>query len=114
RFSAQDVAALFDGLPHPTKVTPELTGALLDGRGFCASLDLVAGGNGAPSPARVVFAPNPLNPVTRLSFITLRDGPASAVLFDVQGRRIRTLLDVTRLPAGTHEYCFDGRGDHGE
>jgi len=112
-FAAEDVAALFDGLTHPTKVTPELTGALLDGRGFCAPLDLVAGGGPGPKKA-VVFAPNPLNPVTRLSFSTLREGPASVAIFDVHGRSVRTLLDTARLPAGSHEYRFDGRGDHGE
>ena len=112
-FAAQDVAALFDGLTHPTRVTPKLTGALLDGRGFCAPLELIEGGGPAPK-AAVVFAPNPLNPVTRLSFTTLRDGPASVAIFDIHGRSIRTLLDVPRLPAGSHEYRFDGKGDRGE
>jgi hypothetical protein len=113
-FAAQDVAALFDALTHPTKVSPELNGATLDGRGFCAPLDLIAGGGATRGNGAVVFAPNPLNPVTRLSFATLRDGPASVVFFDVHGRRVRTLLATPQLPAGSHEYRFDGKGDYGE
>jgi hypothetical protein len=113
-FAAQDVAALFDGLTRPTQVSPELNGATLDGRGFCAPLDLIAGGKAPSGSGAVVFAPNPLNPVTRLSFATLRDGPASVQFFDVHGRRVRTLLQTPRLPAGSHEYRFDGKGDYGE
>jgi hypothetical protein len=113
-FAAEDVAALFDALTHPTRVTPTLEGALFDGRGFCTDLDLTAGGQSQADPRTVAFAPNPLNPVSRLTFSTSREGAARAQIFDIHGRRARTLLDLPRLPAGSHEYLFDGKGDHGE
>ncbi|HYQ88059.1 MAG TPA: FlgD immunoglobulin-like domain containing protein, partial [Candidatus Binatia bacterium] len=62
---------------------------------------------------QVVFAPNPLNPQSKLSFTTEREGPARALLFDIHGRLVRTILDKTRLPVGTHEFTFDGKTDRG-
>ena len=113
-FAAQDLAALFDALTHSTRVTPTIEGALFDGRGFCTDLDLMAGGQTQDGPHAVVFAPNPLNPVSRLTFATSREGLARVKIFDIHGRLTRTLLDLPRLPAGSHEYVFDGKGDHGE
>src|SRR2546429_5419672 len=57
----------------------------IDGRLFCSNLDLLI--DGRHLSAEPVFAPNPFNPSTRLTFSTQREGPAKAFLFDVQGRR---------------------------
>ena len=84
----------------------------MDGRLFCSSLDLLI--DGKQLSAEPAFAPNPFNPTTRLTFSTGREGPAKVVLFDIQGRLVRTLLDAARLPAGDHEYAFNGKGDRGE
>ena len=35
-------------------------------------------------------------------------------LFDLNGRLVRTLLESTVLPAGTHDVTIDGRGRGGE
>jgi YVTN family beta-propeller protein len=73
-------------------------------------------------PFRVVFrapfelaqnAPNPFNPSTRIRFTLAEDGPASLVIYDVAGRRVRTLFDESRR-ANRYTVVWDGRNDHGE
>ncbi len=110
-FARQDVDALFDKLTKRTRVTAQVSGATVDESGFCAAIDLTVGGKGAKS--LPFFAPNPLNPVSRLAFSTSRAGPAKALLFDISGRLVRRLLDTPRLPAGEHAYLFDGKSDRG-
>lgn len=56
--------------------------------------------------------PNPFNPSTTLSFELAAAGRARLVLFDLQGRRVRTLVDG-ELPAGPHACVWDGRDDAG-
>jgi hypothetical protein len=111
-FSRPDLAALFDKLQVRTTVTAQLTGSLTDARVFCADVTLNVVGTGG-HPQTAAFAPNPLNPQSKLTFATGREGPAKALLFDIQGRLIRTLLDTPRLAAGPHEYSFDGKNDRG-
>jgi len=52
--------------------------------------------------------PNPFNSTARITFSLSQAGHARLVLFDVQGRQVRTLLDAT-LPAGPHALTLDGR-----
>lgn len=111
-FSRPDLAALFDKLHGRTDVAAQLTGSLTDARAFCTGVEVnVVGTRGLPQTA--AFAPNPLNPQSKLTFATGREGPAKALLFDIQGRLVRTLLDTPRLAAGPHEYFFDGKNDRG-
>ncbi len=110
-FSSQDVGALFDKIATRSRLTPQLSGAAVDGRPFCTTIALNVGGKSAAS--QPSFAPNPLNPVSMLSFSTVREGPAKALIFDIQGRLVRKLVDTPRLAAGEHEYLFDGTGDRG-
>jgi hypothetical protein len=56
--------------------------------------------------------PNPFNPVTWIEFTIPRTGQVSLVIFDVSGKRVRDLLEGT-LPAGRHEFAWDGRGEDG-
>jgi hypothetical protein len=56
--------------------------------------------------------PNPFNPVTTIRFALAREGRVSLVVYDVAGRRIRTLVDRS-LPAGAHSVEWDGLGDAG-
>lgn len=70
-----------------------------------------------PSPAagtEVVLAasPNPFNPQTTLRFALPQDGPCSLAIHDLQGRRVRTLVDGVR-PAGDHALLWDGRDEGG-
>jgi len=110
-FAQTDFARLFDQVHGRTTASADLAGSLTDGRPFCADVALTIVGTGHTQ--QVVFAPNPLNPQSKLSFTTDREGPARALLFDIHGRLVRTLLDQGRLPAGTHEFIFDGKTDRG-
>jgi hypothetical protein len=69
----------------------------------------------AEPPARgfeMSVGPNPFNPTTTVR-LHLQDAVrVHAVLYDVSGRRVRTLLDGV-LPAGEHRAVWDGRDAHG-
>jgi hypothetical protein len=74
--------------------------------------------SGTPGPAGDRFAlhaavPNPFNPQTKIAF----DLPAAAEVrlhvYDVAGRRVRTLLDGEVRGSGRHEVFWNGRDDGG-
>jgi hypothetical protein len=56
--------------------------------------------------------PNPFNPRTSLGFVLARGGAARLEIFDLAGRRVRTLVDES-LAAGQHERVWDGAGEDG-
>lgn len=58
--------------------------------------------------------PNPFGSATRISFVVGGDAalPASVVVYDVTGRRLRTLREGPAEP-GPHALTWDGRDDHG-
>ncbi len=51
--------------------------------------------------------PNPFSPKTVIEFSLPTAGPATLEVFDVAGRRVRTLVDQS-LPAGPHVVTWDG------
>ena len=55
-------------------------------------------------------SPNPLNPDATLTFAISRPGSVDVELFDVQGRRFRTLVSHFFLGAGSHELRIEGSG----
>lgn len=57
-------------------------------------------------------APNPFNPRTTLRFAVAAAGPAELLVFDVSGRRVRTLVD-SPVAAGEHSAVWDGTDDSG-
>jgi hypothetical protein len=57
--------------------------------------------------------PNPFNPVTTLSFYMPEAQHVSLVIYDVLGRRVRSLLEEN-MQYGGHEVLWDGRNDKGE
>jgi len=57
--------------------------------------------------------PNPFNPQARLTLLLRTAGDVSATLYDVHGRRVRSVLHDARLPAGRHDLAFDARDDRG-
>jgi PKD repeat protein len=59
------------------------------------------------------ITPNPFNPQARITILTRTDGPVSATLFDVRGRRVRHVLRGEPMRAGRHEIVLDGRDDAG-
>ncbi len=57
--------------------------------------------------------PNPFNPSTMLRYQLPAAGEWTVTIFDVEGRRVRELLQG-RQEAGMHELRWDGRGDDGQ
>jgi hypothetical protein len=51
--------------------------------------------------------PNPFNPVTTLSFTLSRSGSVRLSVFDLTGRKVRTLIDK-KMAAGAHKVQFNG------
>jgi len=56
--------------------------------------------------------PNPFNPATTIAFELPRNGEITLRVFDVLGRRARTLAKG-RMTAGQHTVIWDGRNDAG-
>jgi hypothetical protein len=56
--------------------------------------------------------PNPFNPSTTIRFELSRPGAIQLEIFDVRGRRVRTLIDEHR-GAGEHTLRWDGRNGRG-
>jgi subtilisin family serine protease len=120
-------------LPHQDSVTVAF--AILGGEGFddllanvAAARDLygspvsvgggAAGGvNGLPKAFGLAQNyPNPFNPSTTIRFQVPAGAEATHVtleIFDVRGRKVRTLVDADRGP-GNHAVQWNGRSDRGE
>jgi len=56
--------------------------------------------------------PNPFNPTTSISFTVEKEGPVELAVYDVSGRKIRTLVRDTRGP-GAHVVTWDGTDQAG-
>lgn len=56
--------------------------------------------------------PNPFNPRTRIELSMPADGLAEVVVYDLAGRRVRTLLRA-ELDAGDHSLIWDGMDERG-
>ncbi len=61
---------------------------------------------------RGVF-PNPFNPMTNIRFDLPRTMAVNLTVFDVAGRRVRSLLQGQVLPAGNRSVVWDGQDDSG-
>ncbi len=57
--------------------------------------------------------PNPFNPSTKIGFTLDSDEAVELAVFDLTGRRVRTLLESVRLEAGVHSAVWNGRDDSG-
>ena len=67
---------------------------------------------GAPAGRLYPAAPNPFNPQTTVRFELDRDGSAALEIYDLNGRRVRTLVNG-HLTAGGHRATWNGRDDAG-
>ena len=57
--------------------------------------------------------PNPFNPLTTISFDVPRTGVVDLEVFDVAGRKVRTLHLGETFEAGRHAVVWNGTDDHG-
>ncbi len=58
--------------------------------------------------------PNPFNPTTTMSFdVPAPAGRVDIAIYDVAGRRVKTLVNDTRAP-GVHQVTWDGYTDRGQ
>ncbi|MFN2371111.1 MAG: FlgD immunoglobulin-like domain containing protein, partial [Candidatus Krumholzibacteriia bacterium] len=94
-------------------LTPENKGwflaALQDGLSAVDELPAAA----AAGPVLLPAAPNPFNPRTQVRFTLAEPGPVTLRVYDVAGRRVRTLLDRRVLAAGSHAAPWLGNDDRG-
>ncbi len=69
-----------------------------------------------PTPERFALhanVPNPFNPFTRIRYdVPARGGRVRIVVYDVQGHRVRVLVDEVKRP-GRYEVAWRGRDDRG-
>ncbi len=70
------------------------------------------GSNGSKVYALEVNYPNPFNTLTRMAYALAETGPVRIDIYNILGRRIRTLVDEVK-PAGRHEVLWDGTDDQG-
>ncbi len=63
--------------------------------------------------ALVSIHPNPFNPQTRIAYDLATTGPVRLEIFDLRGKRVRTLVAAPE-PAGRHEAVWNGRDDSGQ
>lgn len=71
------------------------------------------GDEGLPTVTRLTGAyPNPFNPQTQINFDLSRPDHAQVVIYDLQGRVVRRLVDE-QLPAGSHSAVWMGTDDSG-
>jgi hypothetical protein len=78
-------------------------------------IQLPAGNDPAPVPGRLSIGPcrpNPFNPETTIPLYLPQTGRAELVVFDILGRKQRTLATATMM-AGEHHVTWDGRDDRG-
>jgi hypothetical protein len=66
----------------------------------------------APATRLAAARPNPFAGRTAIRYVLAAGGEARLEVYDVAGRRVRTLVAGVR-PAGTHEVEWDGRDDAG-
>ena len=59
-----------------------------------------------PASFRVLIAPNPVVVTTKISYDLPVEGKVSIAIYDMMGRKIRTLLEATK-PAGSHVTYFN-------
>jgi M6 family metalloprotease-like protein len=56
--------------------------------------------------------PNPFNPSTTIEYTIARTGPVDIAIFDVNGRKVRTLVGEAKMQ-GNHKAVWNGKNDRG-
>jgi flagellar hook assembly protein FlgD len=58
--------------------------------------------------------PNPFRPGTDIRFALARAEHVLLIVYDIAGRRVRTLIDGALPERGDHHVHWDGADDHGQ
>jgi len=114
-FSKEALRTLFSGTGLGNGhniVTLTIEASLTTGGLVQATTQVDVFNNGDFSAASI--SPNPLNPVSTVTYTTSKPGFVRIDMFDIQGRLVRRIVDQPAMPAGTHEATIDGRGERGE
>jgi hypothetical protein len=99
-FGQGDLTTLLPCLGPGTTVLPlEITGSLVNGDLFRGAISQTFVRTGQSLAA---ISPNPITAASSVEFATTREGFASVQVFDVQGRKVGTALDVPALGSGYH------------
>ncbi len=77
--------------------------------------DLTGIGDGTPALALTLGqnVPNPFNPVTTIGFTVGQPDIVTLIVYDVSGRKVRTLVDRIMAP-GMYSESWNGRDTHGD
>jgi len=117
-FSDASLRYVFAGLPSGfNRVTVALEGNLTTGGRFHGETTITVRGPVAAAAGAAPYAivsPNPLNPVSKVEYVTQKPGSVKIEMFDIQGRLVRTIVNESFVAAGVHEAMIDGRGQRGE
>jgi hypothetical protein len=113
-FSTGDLVTFFGDASLPGALAnATVEGSLTTGGSFVATFDaskLVHHGNGDDNGhhgLNLRARPNPLNPVTKLTFTLSQPGRVSVAVYDLQGRLVSKLLDENR-GIGEQTLSWDG------
>jgi len=113
---------LFDsGLRPPGAPFPEIATRISLHQEYCHDSVLAVdakpvdpvGISGVPEATGLLATPNPFAEGTAIGFTMPLEGTAELAVFDIGGRRARTLADREWLPAGPAVHTWDGRLDGG-
>jgi PKD repeat protein len=110
-FGRQDLGQFLDAAPNRQTVPVLIVADVNTGGTLQAKLDLNLVSTGGSLASSV--HPNPLRETGTVIFDTSKPGPVKALLFDLRGRLVRTLLVQPQAARGRHEIQIDGRDDRG-
>jgi len=111
-FRPEDLRRLLGHIRRPVVAALELEGVFWEGGTYKAGIKVSV----IPSSGRFapVVRPNPFNPEATVSYSTSKPGRVGALLFDLNGRLVKTLLREREMDAGSHNLVLDSRADNGE
>ncbi|OGF97928.1 MAG: hypothetical protein A2Z06_02915 [Candidatus Glassbacteria bacterium RBG_16_58_8] len=109
-FGFEGISTAIDRSTIAQRILEHLAGILVGIGG-----EELGGGAGPSLPATIALRqnyPNPFNPSTTIAFQTAEEAHADLAVYDLRGRRVRSLIDGS-LPAGDHAMVWDGRDEQG-
>jgi hypothetical protein len=105
----------FSGITVATTTLNALYGPSQDGFVLVRLIDTPSAVRGPGVASGVVLepnVPNPFNPITTIAFTITRAGSVRLSIYDVAGRRVRSLVDEAR-PEGHYRAYWDGVDERG-